>query len=471
MRRSLDPRIIQHRASVHQWIVDADIDVEVERETSWHGECTRMLPTIKRPLPSLLLLALPPELLGHIAMHLGPAGLLACSRAGDTAMRRACAESVRRLLCTGSALSLGGFTPTQRLVLLARAEVTADRALDESSLDELHAIARTWWIGRLVRRVWTSSWLTKHAELIAALVLARWCDLEEERVGPQMCKRPQLAAVWQTLKATSSSNRMRIQALALKHDRVSADTVCAGMHDITLDIHDATDCRRQRAVEAGALEAVVAALGTHPQVVAVQLSGALVLAYICDVTVTVGSCARHTNRRQRAVEAGALETLVAASRAHPQEAALQYYACYAIASICTGLDCAADSLDGRKQRASEAGALEVAVAALWTHLEDTCDDEEDLRRLRSDLRHQCMWVLSDVCDGMDAASNNSRVQRAVEAGAVEAVVASMKAHERDLGLHDQGIWVMSKICGGEDTKVTDRRRRAVEVGALEEWWS
>ena len=151
-----------------------------------------------------------------------------------------------------------------------------------------------------------------------------------------------------------------------------------------------------------------------------------------------------------------------------------------LASICTGLDCAADGLYGRRQRASEAGALEVAVAALWTHLEDTCDDEEDLRRLRSDLRHQCMWVLSDVlCDGMDAASNNSRVQRAVEAGAVEVVVASMKAkgfwsegtREGPRAARPRDVGDVQNMRRRGQNKVTDRRRRAVEAGALEEWWS
>ena len=63
---------------------------------------------------------------------------------------------------------------------------------------------------------------------------------------------------------------MCIAALALKHDHVSAETVCIGMHAIAVDVRDATDSRRQSAVEAGAIEAVVAAMRTFSQVVAVQ---------------------------------------------------------------------------------------------------------------------------------------------------------------------------------------------------------
>ena len=240
----------------------------------------------------LPLISLPAELLGHIAGHLGPAGLLGMART-DRTMRAACALSINRLLRGGSALSLGGFTPIQRLVLLAHAEATADRALEAEGTselsDELHAIAqsgrcryartsgwRSSWVGRLVQRLWTPSWLAVHAELIAALVLARWCELAEEQGDPHILTsvRVRLAVAWKAvrLEATSSSSSwMCIAALALKHDHVSAETVCIGMHAIAADVHDATDSRRQRAVEAGAVEAVVAAMRTFSHVVAVQV--------------------------------------------------------------------------------------------------------------------------------------------------------------------------------------------------------
>lgn len=245
-----------------------------------------------RAAAHLPLISLPAELLGHISGHLGPAGLLGMARV-DRTMRAACALPINRLLLRGgSALSLGGFTPIQRLVLLAHAEATADRALEAEGTselsDELHAIAqsgrcryartsgwRSSWVGRLVQRLWTPSWLAVHAELIAALVLARWCELAEEQGDPHVLTsvRVRLAVAWKAvrLKASSSSSWMCIAALALKHDHVCAETVCIGMHAIAVDVHDATDSRRQRAVEAGAIEAVVAAMRTFSQVVAVQV--------------------------------------------------------------------------------------------------------------------------------------------------------------------------------------------------------
>ena len=244
-----------------------------------------------RAVVHLPLISLPAELLGHISGHLGPAGLLGMARA-DRTMRAACALSIHRLLRGGSALSLGGFTPIQRLVLLAHAEATADRALEAEGTselsDELHAIAQSgrcryartsgWrsssWVGRLVQRLWPPSWLAVHAELIAALVLARWCELAEEQGDPHILASVlvRLAVAWKAVrrKATSSSSWMCIAALALKHDHVSAETVCIGMHAIAVDVRDATDSRRQSAVEAGAIEAVVAAMRTFSQVVAVQ---------------------------------------------------------------------------------------------------------------------------------------------------------------------------------------------------------
>ena len=159
-----------------------------------------------------------------------------------------------------------------------------------------------------------------------------------------------------------------------------------------------------------------------------------------------------------------MEALVAASQVHGVwHAVLQYYSCFALASICADLGSAAD---GRRQRAANAGALEATVAALWAHLQDGDGEDADLRH---ELRHQSLWVLTDVCAGVDAAAS-SRVQRAVEAGALEVVVATMKAHWRDAGLRRQAIWVLNCICDGDDVTAESHRRRAVEAGALAAWW-
>ena len=116
--------------------------------------------------------------------------------------------------------------------------------------------------------------------------------------------------------------------LALKHDHASKNALgrTYGELQSLLDITEEGAAEQQRAAEAGAVEAVVAVLRTHPQEEVVQDLGGWALACICghsEVQVqflgsTEGLQTQRAGRRQRAVEAGAVETLVAALRAYPQ---------------------------------------------------------------------------------------------------------------------------------------------------------
>ena len=58
-------------------------------------------------------------------------------------------------------------------------------------------------------------------------------------------------------------------------------------------------------------------------------------------------------RKQRAAEAGSLEAVAAAMQAHPRVAALQEQGCEALDNMCFGTDAAGLA---RKQRAAEAGS-------------------------------------------------------------------------------------------------------------------
>ena len=116
---------------------------------------------------------------------------------------------------------------------------------------------------------------------------------------------------------------------------------------------------RQLAVEAGAFEAVVAALQAHLQAVGVQKQGCRALRNICCGTDTAGLA-----RKQRAAETGALEAVAAAMQAHPQVVGVQEHACAVLCNLCHGTDAAAL---GRKQWAAEAGGPEAAAAALRAH--------------------------------------------------------------------------------------------------------
>ena len=97
--------------------------------------------------------------------------------------------------------------------------------------------------------------------------------------------------------------------------------------------------------------------------------------------VCYGTDAAGLAREQRAVEAGALEVVVAAMRAHPQVAAVQEEGSRALGSVCDGNDGLDTAGLARSQRAVEVGALEVLVGALWAHsqagIEPNAEPESD----------------------------------------------------------------------------------------------
>ena len=83
-------------------------------------------------------------------------------------------------------------------------------------------------------------------------------------------------------------------------------------------------------------------------------------------------------RKQRSAEAGAIEEVVQAMRAHPQVAGVQQYGCHALVNVCDGDDAAGRA---RRLRATRAGGRTVAVAAMQAHPDD--DNVQDFsQRLR-----------------------------------------------------------------------------------------
>ena len=353
------------------------------------------------PRPSLDAV-LPIDVLEHVAAQLRSAELLAASRS-SAAFRAACASAISRFLSAGLAACLGAFTPCQRLVLLARSEAIAVGASDVAA--ELKSIRETGrcreqqlsWVGQVVHRLMKGSWLTEHAELIAALALSRWCD-GQFGLG---C-RSAFAPAWARLAngAATFHDKLRIAsvaALAGHHVELKSR-----LQDVARHSHGADDgaaSRRQRAAEAGALEAVAAAMRAHPKEAGVQVNACGAL-----LTIVRGLDDGVASRRQRATEAGALEAVVAAMRAHPQEAGVQQAACGALNNTVLGAD---DGVASRRQRAAEAGALEAAVAAMR----------------EADVQQDACRALRNIVLGADDGAA-SRRQRAAEAGALASGLVS-----------------------------------------------
>eukprot|EP00964_Phaeocystis_antarctica_P097769 scaffold63840_cov57-Phaeocystis_antarctica.AAC.3 len=74
------------------------------------------------------------------------------------------------------------------------------------------------------------------------------------------------------------------------------------------------------------------------------------------------------DRKQRAAEAGALEAVVEAMQAHPHAAETQYNGCEALLCVC-GRDASA-AARARRQRAAQAGGRLAAAAAILAHPDD-----------------------------------------------------------------------------------------------------
>ena len=139
------------------------------------------------------------------------------------------------------------------------------------------------------------------------------------------------------------------------HSHVSdvQDNGCGAVRNICFG-QMAAVARKQRAVDAGAIEAAVAALRNHPQDVGVQDNGCGMLGNLCH-----GADAAGLSRKRRVMEAGTIEAAVAALLAYPQVDRVQEAGCAALRNVCAG---------GPQfsQRAAAAGAkvlVERAVAS------------------------------------------------------------------------------------------------------------
>ena len=147
-----------------------------------------------------------------------------------------------------------------------------------------------------------------------------------------------------------------------------------------------------------------------------------------------GNDAAAAARRQRAAEAGVLEVVLETMRRAMVEFApsvcawgvLQYEGCCTLRMVCYGDDAGAAA---RRQRAVEAGALDVVVEAMRRNMAAENGSH--------DYQEQGCWVLHNLCYGDDAAAP-ARRQRARDAGALEAVEAAIEAHPEDRGVQTQG---------------------------------
>ena len=206
------------------------------------------------------------------------------------------------------------------------------------------------------------------------------------------------------------------------------------------------------------IEAAVEAMQAHPQVAGVQNEGCFVLIRLCCREFLEAGLAR----RQRAAEAGAIEAVVDAMRAHLIEggaeeddgrsASFQHDCCWALRLMCGFDDAAALA---RKQRAAVAGAIEAVVEAMGAHPHAV------------DLQKEGCLALAYICNG-PGPTGQSRKQLALGAEALEVVVGAMRLHEDEEDVHEPGLTALLSICrdsGGEAVAIPlARRLRLAQAG-------
>jgi hypothetical protein len=151
---------------------------------------------------------------------------------------------------------------------------------------------------------------------------------------------------------------------------------------------------RQRAVDAGAFASIVAAMKRHATSADMQEVGGVAIANVC--------CGSNENQA-KAADAGAIEALVAAMRAHESAWVVQESACSAFRNICTNT--------ANRTRACRAGALAACTLALRTH------------GAHATVVETACAALSNIM-----ASNAAHAAKVVDAGALPALVAALRTH-------------------------------------------
>lgn len=221
--------------------------------------------------------------------------------------------------------------------------------------------------------------------------------------------------------------------------------------------------RRQSAAEAGALAAIVAGMRAHPRNATVQEKASLAIANICSGTDDLG-----LGRKAEAFDAGAVTAIVDAFAAHPETVAVNATGAAALGNICYATDFLGLK---RKHAAYDAGAIPPLCAAMTKFSSDAAMCENGAFALGNLCRALGKVGADDV--GVAPIDEQMRLREegatrkasASEHGALEALIAAMKAHEGSKGIMDWGSRALSIIT----FESSALRERAKKGGAKMQW--
>ena len=192
------------------------------------------------------------------------------------------------------------------------------------------------------------------SERVAGAVIDRWKGLS---YGPA---RRQSAAEAGALEAIVRT--MKFHASSAELQQIG----CLAIGNIVAGIDEEGIARKQRAANCSALEAIVSAMQTHVEAASVLEFGCFAVGNICYAADAAGLA-----RKQRAADACAVSAVIRALRTHADHAAIAEYGSFALGNICRAVGGKEGGTDAhgveRKQAAVDAGALSVLVNALRFH--------------------------------------------------------------------------------------------------------
>ena len=241
-------------------------------------------------------------------------------------------------------------------------------------------------------------------------------QLQPQPAGPRQHDAPPSDAAVHQMGVVAAVATLRAHVAVAK----VAEKACERLNSLCRP-----DGSEQAAAEAGAIEAVMEALRAHPQAVGVHVHGLAGLTSLC-----VGANAAGRARAQRAADAGAIEVVVVGMRAHVLPVSFLLLGCMALINVCSGDDAAGRA---RKQRAADAGALEAVVAAMRAH-----------PQVENMQRYGCGLLLGVCGDGASGGAL-ARRQRAAQAGGRTVAIAAMQAHPGDRSVQDKGQLVLNAL--------------------------
>lgn len=212
---------------------------------------------------------------------------------------------------------------------------------------------------------------------------------------------------------------------------------------------------RHEAAECGAIEAVVGAMEMHTASAGVTENAMGALG-----NLAAGTDAQGLGRKQRAADAGVFEAIVAGMRMHADVSGVQANGAATLGNVASNVD---DLGIARKRRAVEAGALDVLVGCLRAHIGDEAVCDMAAFALGNLVRGRGDKTSADDVDA-DADGSRARKQRAVELGALEAIVKAMGRHPSSWRVQEYGARAIANITFRSD----DFRSKAIEAGATQE---